>query len=99
MHAKDIMTSPVHVIRQDASVESAAELMTTKSITALPVVDASGKLVGMVSEGDLLWHRVPMDPTAHMRRCPGTDPERRPGPCRASGTPGPSALSHGLQVA
>jgi CBS domain-containing protein len=79
MRAKDIMTSPVHVIWQNAPVESAAELMTAKGITALPVVDAKGALVGMVSEGDLLWHRVPSDPTAHIRRYPDTDPENRPG--------------------
>jgi CBS domain-containing protein len=79
MRAKDIMTSPVHVIWQNAPVESAAELMTAKVITALPVVDAKGALVGMVSEGDLLWHRVPSDPTAHIRRYPDTDPENRPG--------------------
>lgn len=79
MRARDIMTSPVHVVRQNASVESAAELMTAKSVTALPVVDADGVLVGMVSESDLLWHRVPADPTAHMRRYPDTDPEYRPG--------------------
>ena len=79
MRAKDIMTSPVHVIWQNAPVESAAELMTAKGITALPVVDAKGALVGMGSEGDLLWHRVPSDPTAHIRRYPDTDPENRPG--------------------
>ena len=79
MHAKDIMTSPVHVVRQNASVESAAELMTAKSVTALPVVDAERNLVGMVSEGDLLWHRVPADPTAHMRRYPAADLEHGPG--------------------
>jgi CBS domain-containing protein len=73
------MTSPVQVIWQNAPVESAAELMTAKSVTALPVVNANGALVGMVSEGDLLWHRVPADPTAHLRRYPDTDPENRPG--------------------
>jgi CBS domain-containing protein len=79
MRARDIMTSPVQVIWQNAPVESAAELMTAKSVTALPVVDAHGALVGMVSEGDVLWHRVPSDPTAHLRRHPDTDPENRPG--------------------
>jgi CBS domain-containing protein len=79
MRAKDIMTSPVHVIWQNAPVESAVELMTAKGITALPVVDANGALVGMVSESDLLWHRVPSDPTAHIRRHRDTDPENRPG--------------------
>jgi len=79
MRAKDIMTTPVHVVWQNASVESAAELMTAKSVTALPVVDTDGVLVGMVSESDLLWHRVPSDPTARRRRYPDTDPENRPG--------------------
>jgi len=79
MHTKDIMTSPVHIIGQNASVESAAELMTAKAVTALPVVDADGALVGMVSEGDLLWHRVPSDPTAHLRRHPDMVEGRRPG--------------------
>lgn len=79
MHTRDIMSSPVHLVWQNASVESAAELMTAKSVTALPVVDASGGLVGMVSEGDLLWHRVPADSTAHLRRHPDTDPQHRPG--------------------
>jgi CBS domain-containing protein len=68
MRARDIMTSPVHTVGPDATVESAAELLAAESITALPVVDEAGALVGMVSEGDLLWHRVPGDPTAHLRR-------------------------------
>jgi len=79
MRAKDIMSSPVHTVAQIASVESAAELITAKGVTALPVVDATGRLVGMVSESDLLWHRVPSDPSTHMRRRPDTDPAGRPG--------------------
>ncbi|GAA0504768.1 CBS domain-containing protein [Paractinoplanes deccanensis] len=79
MRVKDIMSSPVHTVRQTASVESAAELMGARSVTALPVVDDAGGLVGMVSESDLLWHRVPQDPTAHLRPLPDMDPENRPG--------------------
>src|SRR3954451_1476938 len=79
MRGKDIMSSPVHTVVQTASVESAAQLMAAKAVTALPVVDATGNLVGMVSESDLLWHRVPTDPSAHMRRLPDTDPADRPG--------------------
>jgi CBS domain-containing protein len=80
MRAKDIMTSPVHVVAPDASVETAAELMTGKSVTALPVVDNAGLLVGMVGESDLLWHRVPSDPTVDVtpHRDPDPDPEYRP---------------------
>jgi CBS domain-containing protein len=79
MRAKDIMSSPVHTVLEVTTVEAAAQLLTTKAVTALPVVDTTGRLVGMVSESDLLWHRVPADPTAHMRRMPDTDPANRPG--------------------
>lgn len=79
MRAKDIMSSPVHTVVQTSSVESAAQLMAAKAVTALPVLDGERRLVGMVSESDLLWHRVPMDPTAHVRRIPDTDPAERPG--------------------
>ncbi|WP_306213993.1 CBS domain-containing protein [Actinoplanes sp. RD1] len=79
MRARDIMSSPVHTVVQTCSVESASQLMAAKAVTALPVVDGYGRLVGMVSESDLLWHRVPADPTAHARRIPGTDPAERPG--------------------
>lgn len=68
MRARDIMTSPVHTVGPEAAVEWAVQRLTAESITALPVVDDTGALVGMVSEGDLLWHRVPADPTAHLRR-------------------------------
>lgn len=78
MRARDIMTSPVFVVERDASAESAAELMTAKSVTALPVVDSGGMLVGMVSESDLLWHRVPPEPSADPHRYPDTDPTHKP---------------------
>jgi CBS domain-containing protein len=73
------MTSPVYVIEQNASPENAAELMTARSVTALPIVDSAGTLVGMVGESDLLWHRVPPEPTADPHRYPDTDPTYQPG--------------------
>lgn len=79
MRVKDIMSSPVFTVSQTATVESAAELLTAKSVTALPVVDGTGRLVGMVGESDLLWRRVPADPTAHMRRLADIEADERPG--------------------
>lgn len=78
MRTRDIMTSPVHTIWQIASIESAARLMAVHAVTALPVVDMRGELVGMVSESDLLWHRVPPEPDA-ASDVPDADPEHRPG--------------------
>jgi CBS domain-containing protein len=79
MRVRDIMTSPVQVARHDAPVESAAELMTTHQVTALPVLDGDGRLIGMVSDSDLLWHRVPAGPHGDPRRHPDTEPLNRPG--------------------
>lgn len=78
MRARDIMTSPVHTVWPNASVESAAKLLTAQAVTALPVVDLDGLLLGMVSESDLLWHRVPAEPTDPYG-IPETDPDHRPG--------------------
>ncbi len=54
MKAVDIMTAPVHSIAADATVAHAVRVMLQKHISGLPVVDATGDLVGMVTEGDFL---------------------------------------------
>jgi CBS domain-containing protein len=57
MHARDVMVSPVITVTSSATVKEVAELLLEKRISAAPVVDDQGKLVGIVSEGDLL-HRA-----------------------------------------
>lgn len=52
--AAQLMTSPAVTIHPDATIPSAARLMTTHHVKRLPVVDSDGKLVGLVSERDLL---------------------------------------------
>ena len=54
MKARDLMTSPALTIAPDATVEDAVRLMIDRKLSGLPVVDAQGRLVGMVTEGDLL---------------------------------------------
>ena len=54
MNASDIMTSGVIAIGPDADVQSAAKQMLEKSVSALPVVDSKGALIGIISEGDLI---------------------------------------------
>jgi len=56
MRSHQIMTRPVITIRPDATILEAANLMLERHISGLPVVDSTGKLVGIVSEGDFL-HR------------------------------------------
>lgn len=55
MKAKDIMTTPVVTISPATTVREIAALLAERRISAVPVVEG-GRLVGLVSEGDLL-HR------------------------------------------
>jgi CBS-domain-containing membrane protein len=52
--AGGLMTAPAITIHQDAPVGAAARLLNGRHIRRLPVVDATGKLIGIVSRGDLL---------------------------------------------
>jgi CBS domain-containing protein len=54
MKAKDVMTQHVITVAPDASILQALQLMLQQKISGLPVVDASGNLVGIVTEGDFL---------------------------------------------
>jgi len=54
MKAKDVMTPHVLSVAPDASISAAARLMLQNRISGLPVIDGSGNLVGMVTEGDFL---------------------------------------------
>lgn len=54
MQAKDIMTRNVVTIDENATVLQAVRLMLQHKISGLPVVDGTGKLVGVVTEGDFL---------------------------------------------
>jgi CBS domain-containing protein len=54
MKASDIMTRKVISVEPDASILHAVHLMLQNRISGLPVIDTTGKLVGILSEGDLL---------------------------------------------
>ena len=54
MKARDIMVSPVITVKPSLSVRDVAKLFLERRISAAPVVDDSGALVGIISEGDLL---------------------------------------------
>jgi CBS domain-containing protein len=54
MNAREIMTSPVISASLDTPVRDIARLLIKNHISALPILDAGGAPVGMVSEGDLV---------------------------------------------
>jgi len=57
MRAMDVMTSEVITVGQNTSVQTVAKLLAERGISAVPVVDRENRVIGMVSEGDLL-HRA-----------------------------------------
>ena len=57
MKAQDIMTRDVTTVSPDTSVRDIAALMMEKHISGVPVLTNNGKIIGMVSQSDLL-HRA-----------------------------------------
>ncbi len=57
MLAKDLMTSKVVTVGTGNSIWHAAQKMLDHDVSGLPVVDDSGRLAGMLTQGDLL-HRI-----------------------------------------
>jgi len=52
--AGELMTSPAVTVTPDDTVERAAQLMYTRKVKRLPVVNATGHLVGIISRADVL---------------------------------------------
>lgn len=62
----DVMTTPVITVPPETPYKQLIMLMAEHDISALPVVDASGRMVGIVSEADLL--RRSEDPGSRVER-------------------------------
>ena len=52
--AKDIMSSRLIVAREGMNIEDALKLLVNNKVTGLPVVDIEGKIVGILSEYDII---------------------------------------------
>jgi CBS domain-containing protein len=75
MRVREVMSMPAVVVAPETPVKQAAAMLDGHGFTCLPVVDSDGKLVGAVSEADLVMSRFPPDP-----RIPVLDrPEREAG--------------------
>jgi CBS domain-containing protein len=59
MQTRDIMTSPVVTVTPDAGLKAAAATLVEHGVNAVPVVADDGRLVGIVSEADLLRPEAP----------------------------------------
>jgi CBS domain-containing protein len=50
----EVMTSPVYTLDQDDTLKEAALMLSSTRVSGAPVVDGSGKLVGILTEADIL---------------------------------------------
>ena len=67
MNAADIMTKRVVSVDAETTIAEAARLMLQHRISGLPVTDQSGKMVGIITEADLL-HRAELGTDRRHRR-------------------------------
>lgn len=78
MLVREVMTTPVVSVHVDDSLRFAARLLIKHQIASMPVLDADDRVVGMVSEADLLNGSVGPDPRAHLRPLAESDDDLPP---------------------
>ena len=68
--ARDIMTVPVVSITGSATLKEAAELLSNQDFSGVPVVDEQNKLIGILSETDLVRYadQVAVVPLTNLSR-------------------------------
>jgi len=62
MQVQDIMTKKVLTVRPETTVREVAEILVNHKISGVPVVEDDGRLVGIVSEGDLMSKEILPEP-------------------------------------
>lgn len=62
----DIMTPNPITVTPQTSLQDAIQILAEKHISGLPVVDDGGKLVGVISETDLMWQETGIDPPPYV---------------------------------
>ncbi len=60
MQVREIMSSPAITVRSGAEIRDVARLMREHVISGVPVVDASGKLLGLITELDMIARNAPL---------------------------------------
>lgn len=63
MHAKDIMTKNVIKVKPDTAIIEVIDLLVEHAISGVPVVDDENKVVGVITEYDLIFkEKLPINP-------------------------------------
>ncbi|MEB3312243.1 MAG: CBS domain-containing protein [Snowella sp.] len=62
----EVMTPNPITIKPEAPLQDAIKLLAEKRIGGLPVVDDTGKLIGVISETDLMWQEAGVEPSPYI---------------------------------
>lgn len=62
----DVMTRDPIVVRPDTPLQEAIQILAERRIGGLPVVDSGSKLVGIISETDLMWRETGPTPPPYI---------------------------------
>lgn len=62
----DIMSRDPVVVRCETPLKEAIQILAERRISGLPVVDDKGKLIGIISETDLMWQETGVTPPAYI---------------------------------
>lgn len=62
----DVMSRDPITVRLETPLKEAIQILAERRISGLPVVDEDGKLVGIISETDLMWQETGVTPPAYI---------------------------------
>ncbi|MDJ0736380.1 MAG: CBS domain-containing protein [Nostocaceae cyanobacterium] len=62
----DVMSRDPILVRRETPLKEAIQILAEKRISGLPVVDDTGKLLGIISETDLMWQETGVTPPAYI---------------------------------
>ncbi|MEO3703899.1 CBS domain-containing protein [Trichormus azollae] len=62
----DVMSRNPILVRPETPLKEAIQILADKRISGLPVIDDTGKVVGIISETDLMWQETGVTPPAYI---------------------------------
>ena len=62
----DVMSRDPILVHPQTTLKEAIQILAEKRISGLPVIDNTGKLVGIISETDLMWQETGVTPPAYI---------------------------------
>ncbi|NET84561.1 MAG: CBS domain-containing protein [Moorea sp. SIO1F2] len=62
----EVMTRDPIVVQPQTPIKEVIKIIAEQSISGLPVVNEAGKLVGVISEADLLWQETGVEPPVYI---------------------------------